>query len=383
MAVKDTIIPAQSSISHKRELSLTGSAQPAEKVRRIGQNARQPPDPTHFKNNDANATIHTKLTPLSGPGQCLSSQIPDLAPNPSIKVETIDAAKPHLPPAISRFIEATLLPLTSETHVIPESPLPRYHPIFKKYPIIVDPPNIKRTAHDDATLGYINRVARSIERHSRGPGSWRPPPPQWKSFTVAPMLGLVETLLQDVRGESTVKIVDLSSEPLVGADGHAQDPGAEGPDGPAGGALDFAVGVPLAPYQSFLLKTTGRRTNPTGGYAEYVPLFLGICVGDWGSGGCGSALDRLGKWAAAQLRGSGDAEVPLIAVVVETGRWSLYVAYANGPGEVVLVGPEGIGSTAEEDGVFRVLHVLEGLARWGSKEYRDWVERKYAITEFR
>jgi hypothetical protein len=70
--------------------------------------------------------------------------------------------------------------------------------------------------------------------------------------------------------------------------------------------------------------------------------------------------------------------MPMFAIEVEEDMWKLYIVYASGStlNDLVCLGPESMGDTKSHQGVFKLLHVLNGLAQWGNIEYRAWFEKE-------
>lgn len=93
---------------------------------------------------------------------------------------------------------------------------------------------------------------------------------------------------------------------------------------------------------------------------------------------------QLGVWIAAEFRKRElcgfDARMPVLAVEIKEDAWQLYVAFdATCPGEkkvITFAGAVAIGDTKTEQGAFKLLHVLSGLAHWADTKYRLWFERE-------
>ena len=73
-----------------------------------------------------------------------------------------------------------------------------------------------------------------------------------------------------------------------------------------------------------------------------------------------------------------DNKMPVFAIEVEEDMWNLYIVYANGSTshDLVCLGPESMGDTRSHQGVFKLIHVLNGMAEWGGTECRAWFGKK-------
>ncbi|KAL8762710.1 MAG: hypothetical protein Q9184_001334 [Pyrenodesmia sp. 2 TL-2023] len=121
--------------------------------------------------------------------------------------------------------------------------------------------------------------------------------------------------------------------------------------------------------------------NQTHGWTAFKPMFanLEIKIDDR------DPLLNLGPWVAAEYtkrdREGYPMDIPVPAMVIDGDEWTFYIAYAvnipkkermkNGKSfKVKFIGPVKIGNTMEIQGIFRILHVLKAVVRWGLEVYK-------------
>lgn len=84
----------------------------------------------------------------------------------------------------------------------------------------------------------------------------------------------------------------------------------------------------------------------------------------------------LGQYHAEQLGFT--VEIPRVAISVVGHHWNVYVACAvQGGKKLLCVGPMDIGSTQSEEGIFRIVHVLRRIVKWGNTEFREMFQEGF------
>jgi len=264
----------------------------------------------------------------------------------------------------------------------------------------LDTPAKSRPPPDDNSLALTNqyttddlgfiwttvcRVVKkaSAQRTKNGPES------QWCSFMVAPILDLLHELHRDSEGESQLEILDVSTTSI---DPIALCPYHENPEvwRILNKKIDFAIGLNIPYGQKCTLQNgtyryahpqkMGTSMNQTSSWMNYTPVFVNIEVKK--KNVSDDPMIQIGAWVAAEFKKRGlegyDIEMPVFAIEVEEDMWNLYIVYASGStsNNLVCLGPESMGDTKSHQGVFKLLHVLNGLAQWGNMEYRAWFEKE-------
>lgn len=162
--------------------------------------------------------------------------------------------------------------------------------------------------------------------------------------------------------------------------------------------IDYAIGLDLSSSERFALERgqymegTSPSINQTATMANMTPIFINIEVKRRNTDK--DPLIQLAAWVAAEFQkrmneGYG-LDQPVLAIEIDGDLWQLYMVYAEKMSSGVgyrcnLVGPYGMGSTTTYDGIFNILTVLCGLAKWGIDYHRKWVETdilaRYKVPE--
>ncbi|KAG8532416.1 uncharacterized protein KY384_002901 [Bacidia gigantensis] len=95
-------------------------------------------------------------------------------------------------------------------------------------------------------------------------------------------------------------------------------------------------------------------------------------------------IRQLAIWTIAHFRklvqlnpGLAWSDLPTLPVVLtESHQWIFFAMRMTGPGELLVHGGEPIASTADIQGIFKVLALIQRLARWCKEEYLVWWEEK-------
>jgi hypothetical protein len=265
---------------------------------------------------------------------------------------------------------------------------------------LLDTPAKSRPPPDDNSLALTNcytaddlnfiwttvcRVVKkaSAQRTKNGPES------QWCSFIVAPILDLLHELHRDAEGESLLETLDVSTTSI---DPIALCPYHENPEvwRILNKKIDFAIGLNIPYGQKCTLQNgtysyahpqkLGTSINQTSSWANYIPIFVNIEVKK--KNVSDDPMIQIGAWVAAEFKKRElegyDNKMPAFAIEVEEDMWNLYIVYANGSTshDLVCLGPESMGDTRSHQGVFKLIHVLNGVAEWGDTEYRAWFEKE-------
>lgn len=85
---------------------------------------------------------------------------------------------------------------------------------------------------------------------------------------------------------------------------------------------------------------------------------------------------QLATWAAAghkkAERHGWDLGVPTIGITVVGHEWLAYIIFWEpGTQHLVFLGPEELGSTRTEVGIFRLVHALRAIIRWANGPFRS------------
>lgn len=152
--------------------------------------------------------------------------------------------------------------------------------------------------------------------------------------------------------------------------------------------IDYALALDITVDEERRLSTGGSRyrvpgpasINQTYGCTAFNPMFANfeVKVGEI------DPLIQLGTWTAAeyekrQLEGY-PLHIPIPVIAIYGDQWKFWIAYSikvpakqrqqgGKPYRVQFAGPKDMGNTWSIEGVFRILHVLKALVRWGVDVY--------------
>lgn len=215
------------------------------------------------------------------------------------------------------------------------------------------------------------------------------PESQWCSFIVAPILDLIHQHHCDVGGDPQLEVLDMSTtfiDPIDLCPFHDSSEVWR----VLNKRIDFGIGLNISYEQRTTLtkgnyrynhpQKLGTSINQTSSWANYVPIFLNIEVKR--KHVPVDPMIQLGAWVAAEFKKRElegyDVHMPVFAIELEEDTWNLYIVYVTRfpPNHLVFMGPESMGDTKSHQGVFKILHVLNGLAEWAKTEYRAWFERE-------
>jgi hypothetical protein len=215
------------------------------------------------------------------------------------------------------------------------------------------------------------------------------PESQWCSFIIASLLELIEEINLDIDNEAKFKVCDVST---LSIDPPELRPSHANPEISANKKIDFAMGLALDYEETTALQNgtcrvrhphkSGMSINQTLSCWSHVPMYLNIEVKK--KNVAEDPMVQLGIWVAAefmkrQLEGY-DMEMSIFAIEIQEDVWNFWQAFAVVEDStltgVYFVGPESMGDTKSELGVFKILYVLNGLAEWADTIFREWVRRE-------
>ncbi|KAL8766225.1 MAG: hypothetical protein Q9209_006939 [Squamulea sp. 1 TL-2023] len=120
--------------------------------------------------------------------------------------------------------------------------------------------------------------------------------------------------------------------------------------------------------------------NQTTGWTAFTPMFANFEFKRDNR----DPLIQLGSWIASEYEKRFEEDypmdIPVPAIVVDRDSWMLWLAYSvqvpveerNSAGKtyrVQFAGPKDMGSTQSIEGIFRILHVLKAIVKWGHDVY--------------
>jgi hypothetical protein len=237
-------------------------------------------------------------------------------------------------------------------------------------------------------LAFIWTTMCNVVKKANAQRTKNAPESQWCSFIVAPILDLLYQLHCYTDGKPQLEVLDISTTSIDPID---LCPYHENPEvwRILNKKVDFVIGLSIDYEQKRLLQIGtyeyphphkhGTSINQTSSWANYVPIFLNI---EMKKNVSDDPMIQLGAWVAAEFKkreSEGyDISMPVFAIDIEEDIWNLHISYATGtsPNQLVFMGPESMGDTKSHQGVFKILHVLNGLVEWGNTEYRAWFERE-------
>ena len=161
--------------------------------------------------------------------------------------------------------------------------------------------------------------------------------------------------------------------------------------------VDYALALKLTSDEDLVLKSAVKKYRVPGGasinqtqshWTAFVPMFTPVEVKVDGS----DPLIQLGIWVSAEVEKryleAYTFDLPFPAIAVSNHQWDFWIAYAEKLSvkqqqggksyRVRFLGPIDMGHTRNATGVFRILHVLKAIVRWGLEVYEpDFMENVF------
>ncbi|KAL9014826.1 MAG: hypothetical protein Q9173_000534 [Seirophora scorigena] len=211
--------------------------------------------------------------------------------------------------------------------------------------------------------------------------------PQWVSKVVTPIMARLQRLASSVSAKgrgiddlniSSVQIAPPELYPISLVDGFKD----------LNKKVDYALALLLTDEEQRTLISAvekylvpgGTSINQTHDWTSVKPIFQTTEV----KVDARDPLIQLAVWICAELEKRNlegySLGLPIPAIAIEGHYWSLWIAYAfkiaskdqkvgGKPYRVQFFGPVNIGSTEDAMGVFKILHVLKAIVRWGLEVY--------------
>ncbi|KAI4090084.1 MAG: hypothetical protein LQ344_004955 [Seirophora lacunosa] len=211
--------------------------------------------------------------------------------------------------------------------------------------------------------------------------------PQWVSKIVTPIMSRLQTLSSSVSAKgrgiedlniSSVQIAPPELFPTSLVDGFKD----------ANKKADYALALALTDEEERILSSAvtkylvsgGTSINQTRDWTSAKPMFESTEV----KVDARDSWIQIAVWICAELEKRRleryELDLPIPAIAIENDHWSFSIAHAikispteqtpgGKPYRVQFFGPVEIGSTKDAAGVFKILHVLKAIVRWGLEVY--------------
>ncbi|KAL8904758.1 MAG: hypothetical protein Q9207_003052 [Kuettlingeria erythrocarpa] len=297
--------------------------------------------------------------------------------------ETSEIKGDGVPEAALRFWRDYMVPVKDEETVIP-SALKASRP---QVPESSYGPNLFNVQDAMEIHAQVTKIV-ELAKENRG----RSHEPDWVSTVVGPLITLLETLpsMMSSHKERRVKALTISS---VSIQPRELCPSSD-LLGVVDRKIDHALAINLTKDEQRSLQTAGAMyrvagepsINQTSAFA-FMLMFLHFEV----KVDARDPLIQLGVWIAAELekrfREGYPMDVPIPAVAIYGDTWHLWLAFAISLStsekqkagkayRVQFIGPVVIGSTHSYIGVYKIIHIMKAVIKWGLTVYqRDYVER--------
>ncbi|KAL8730496.1 MAG: hypothetical protein Q9166_004024 [cf. Caloplaca sp. 2 TL-2023] len=211
--------------------------------------------------------------------------------------------------------------------------------------------------------------------------------PNWVSEVVGQLLSYVRTLSAcNQIGKRTIQSLNISNASIAPIELCPTSPDHVFTD--ANKKIDHAYALRLTRAEERTLRIAGPKYRMTGpasinqtyGWTAFEPMFANVEVKNDNR----DPLIQLGVWIAAEYekrcQEGYPMDIPVPAIVVDRDYWMIWLAYSvkvpveerNSHGKtyrVQFAGPKDIGNTKSIEGIFRILHVLKAIVRWGTNVY--------------
>ncbi|KAL8886626.1 MAG: hypothetical protein Q9215_005699 [Flavoplaca cf. flavocitrina] len=218
---------------------------------------------------------------------------------------------------------------------------------------------------------------------------------QWVSKVVTPIMSQIQKLRSSVlggRGISDMNIATVKIAPSVLFPTSLVNTFRDGNK-----KVDYALALKLTSDEDMVLKSAVKKYRVPGGasinqtqsdWTAFVPMFTPVEVKVDGS----DPLIQLGIWVSAEVEKryleAYTFDLPFPAIAVSNHQWDFWIAYAEELSvkqqqggksyRVRFLGPIDMGHTRNATGVFRILHVLKAIVRWGLEVYEpDFMENVF------
>ncbi|KAL8709028.1 MAG: hypothetical protein Q9220_006152 [cf. Caloplaca sp. 1 TL-2023] len=163
--------------------------------------------------------------------------------------------------------------------------------------------------------------------------------------------------------------------------------------------IDMAIGLNLFQMQedelqsrTYNVEAVNPSINQVQACFNFTPMFVNAEVKRKHQNK--DPLVQLGAWVAAEFskrnKEGWPLNMPVVAIAVEQDEWQLFIVHHVSEGgkgatqesfKLRFVGPVKIGSTANYQGIFRILFVLCTLGNWGEQVYRPWFYKVHDLTD--
>ncbi|KAL8936683.1 MAG: hypothetical protein Q9216_004809 [Gyalolechia sp. 2 TL-2023] len=305
---------------------------------------------------------------------------------PAIVFHPVSSLKdPEVPKPVVQFWSQYMASAVSATEVIPRE---RAGPLETKYntPMKTRPQisanayadNLYDPADLDKVVETVKEVLVQAEKY-RG----QVHEPQWVSKVVGPLLGRLVKLAPFLAGdEQMIEDLNVSTVSIAPHQLCPTSPTEVFAD--ADKKIDYALALELSNAERLIL-SAGRYQ--LGGPASInqtqtdftcmKPIFSHFEV----KTDVRDPMIQLAVWITAEFlkrwQEGWRMDLPVPAIAIYEDHWALWIAYAvkvkqggnNKAFMVQFAGPWEIGHTMHVAGVFRILHVLQAIAKWGLEVY--------------
>lgn len=149
--------------------------------------------------------------------------------------------------------------------------------------------------------------------------------------------------------------------------------------------VDYVLALDLTHKEKLALQSDmteyrvlgGASINQTQGWTAFKPMFqcTEVKVDAY------DPMIQLGVWSSAEfekrMQEGYAMDLPIPVIAIEGDHWNFWIAYSEnieakkgGKGyRVQLAGPVAMGDTTNAFGVFKILHTLKAIVRWGLEVY--------------
>ncbi|KAL9030031.1 MAG: hypothetical protein Q9196_001805 [Gyalolechia fulgens] len=249
-----------------------------------------------------------------------------------------------------------------------------------------------RGLFDSTELTQVLETVEEVVKHARAQRGISHEP-QWVSKVVAPIMSRLQRLSSSKSADGReVEDLNISSVPIAP---HCLCPTSIADVyNDADRKVDYGLAIQLDYEELITLQTAvdnyrvagGASINQTQGWTAFKPIFSCTEV----KNDARDPLVQLGTWIAAEFEKRSlegySMDFPIPAIAIYGDEWKLWIAYSvtlpandRRPGgksyRVQFIGPVDMGNTCNAMGVFKILHVLKAIVRWGLKVFEPQFQK--------
>ncbi|KAL8826270.1 MAG: hypothetical protein Q9170_007468 [Blastenia crenularia] len=346
--------------------------------------------PGRSKSNSPSRSLAQTSTSTSSKGISKKEHLAQMQPVTTFG-DIEDIKDSSVPESVKSFWRNYIAPAVAERQIVPielKKPLEdRWNTPMKTKPEI-EPSHFGSNIFGHDEMGNVLRIVMNVlEQAKKYRGKSQEP--QWVSAVVGYLIMELQYLsLATSKDGSKIESLNVSAASIAP---HELCPTSLAQNfADADKKIDYALAIPLSEAEELALTSAVKKykipgaasINQTQGiYTALKAMFAHQEV----KVDHRDPLIQLAVWIAAEFekrsREGYPIDIPVPAVAVYEDSWQLWIAYSikltgkekvtgGKPYRIKFLGPVQIGNTSSTEGVFRILHIMAAIVKWGFEVYK-------------